>query len=202
MRVIGLDLDNTIVRYDDLIYDLALERGLIPRETPQNKMVIRDLLRAEDREREWTGIQGYIYGTGMEKATPFPGIKRFLEALPSLGLLPCIISHRSKTPYLGDNTDLHQAAMNWLREEGIAGEQCLVSQEHIFFELTKEAKYQRIRQMNCILFIDDLVEFLTGNLFPSEVRPVLFDPWRNVQEKQGYFRVESWDEALSFIQEL
>lgn len=197
MSVIGIDLDNTIVQYDAIIHDLAVQQGLIPAATPQNKTRIRNILRGKGLEDEWTAIQGYVYGEGMEKATPFPGIIRFLERISQSGYSLCIISHRSKSPYTGGDTDLHLTAMNWLKQEGITGNPCApVPEEQIFFELTKEAKYDRIRKTGCHTFIDDLVEFLTGDLFPPEVRPVLFDPCGNSPDGPGFIRVQSWDDAL------
>jgi len=44
MRV-GLDFDNTLIRYDELFHNLALKQGLIPDSVPPQKNKIRDHLR-------------------------------------------------------------------------------------------------------------------------------------------------------------
>ena len=58
--LIGLDFDNTIVRYDRLFHRLRRERGLIPDHLPVSKRAIRDHLRASGREEEWTELQGVL----------------------------------------------------------------------------------------------------------------------------------------------
>ena len=44
MTLVGLDFDNTLVRYDRLFYNLALERHLISKDTPMDKIEIRNSL--------------------------------------------------------------------------------------------------------------------------------------------------------------
>ncbi len=203
MKVIGIDLDNTIVQYDHIIYEIAVRRDLIPAATERNKTIIRNTLRASGLESLWTEIQGYIYGDGMHNARPFPGVIPFLRSLSNNGFSLCIISHRTQYPYSGENTDLHQAAMKWLIKEGIVGDSCApVLLEKVFFELTKDAKYQRIRDQNCFVFIDDLIEFLMSNLFPKEVIPMLFDPYDNHPENMIQTRITSWDQAADIIRSL
>src|SRR4029079_9696971 len=60
--LIGLDFDNTIVRYDRLFHRLARKRGLIPDGIPVSKQAVRDHLRANGREADWTELQGMAYG--------------------------------------------------------------------------------------------------------------------------------------------
>lgn len=202
MRIIGIDLDNTIIQYDEVIYQEAVRQGLISEDTPHNKMIIRDILRSQNHETEWTEIQGYVYGLGMHRAHLFHGVLKFLEELPSFGLKPTIISHRSKKPFRGGDIDLHQTASDWLMKQGITGDQGPVRREDIFFEVTREEKYQRIREMNCCMFIDDLIEFLSSELFPAEVRPILFDPWSNIPDGAHSLIVRSWDDASSLVQNI
>ena len=62
MTLIGLDFDNTLVCYDKLFHKTALERGLIDKSIPRNKIAIRDYLRSKDKDEEFTLLQGEIYG--------------------------------------------------------------------------------------------------------------------------------------------
>jgi len=50
--VLGVDFDNTIVRYDDLFHRVAVERGLVPATVPARKNDVRDFLRQQGRERD------------------------------------------------------------------------------------------------------------------------------------------------------
>ena len=44
MTLLGLDFDNTIVRYDNLFHKLAIEKGLIEQSVPRDKKAIRDYI--------------------------------------------------------------------------------------------------------------------------------------------------------------
>jgi len=70
---IGIDFDNTLVRYDALFHRVALEEGLIPAGLPVNKNAVRDHLRAQGIEARWTEMQGTVYGARMAEAEAFPG---------------------------------------------------------------------------------------------------------------------------------
>jgi len=73
MRV-GVDLDNTIVCYDDVFHRVAVEWGLIPANVAVSKGAVRDYLRRQGREDTWIELQGYVYGNRFREAQPFPGV--------------------------------------------------------------------------------------------------------------------------------
>ena len=73
-HIIGVDLDNTLISYDELIYRCAVDAGLIPATTRRHKKTIRDHIRQlPDGERSWIQLQVYIYGEGLAGAQPFEG---------------------------------------------------------------------------------------------------------------------------------
>ena len=85
--IIGLDLDNTIVCYDAAIEHLASDMESLPPDAPKTKLGVRDYLRAEGREPEWTEFQGKLYGPGMAHAAPFPACLLYTSPSPRDGLL-------------------------------------------------------------------------------------------------------------------
>src|SRR5207249_3156801 len=109
---------------------------------------------------------GYVYGACMAEATPFPGA---LEFFARHRVEMYIISHKTRQPFLGNRYDLHASALEWLKSKGLAG-------DRVFLELTKDAKLNRIRDIGCTHFIDDLPEFLAEPTFPTTVERILFDP--------------------------
>jgi hypothetical protein len=68
--LIGIDFDNTIVRYDRLFHHVALEKGLIPASVPASKGDVRDYLRSIGGEQDWIELQGIVYGVRMHEADP------------------------------------------------------------------------------------------------------------------------------------
>jgi hypothetical protein len=175
LPIIGIDFDNTLVSYDALFHRVAHEQGLIPADFPVNKTAVRDHLRREGREPAWTEMQGVVYGTRIVEAAPFPGAVEFIRACLARGWTVHIVSHKTKTPYLGEPVDLHAAARRWLDAVGIVGPRDGLPAENVWLELTKAEKIQRITALGCDAFIDDLPEFLLEPAFPPIAR-LLFDP--------------------------
>jgi hypothetical protein len=173
---IGIDFDNTIVSYDSLFHSVAVERQLLPVETPMRKLAIRDYLRGVGREQSWTEMQGHVYGARMCDARAYPGAIEFVRRAREGGHSIAIISHKTRWPFAGEQHDLHAAARSWI-ERHLGGEGIpLVPPELVFFELTQDEKLARIGELHCDVFIDDLPEILLSAAFPPKARPLLFDP--------------------------
>src|ERR1700751_3329589 len=126
---IGIDFDNTIVCYDGVFHAAALERGLIPHHLGRDKNSVRDHLNGAGCADEFTELQGYVYGTRMDLASPYPGFADFVTA-----------PHKTAHPIACPKHDLNAAARGFLRARGLIGEPSLIDPADVFFELTKEAK--------------------------------------------------------------
>lgn len=198
---IGLDFDNTIVSYDSLFHKVALEQGVVPADTPVNKVAVRDYLRAVDKEAIWTEMQGYVYGARMSEAEAYPGLFEALDALLAAGHELFIVSHKTRHPFIGEKHDLHGAASGWIAENLQCPGRLLVPAQNVFFELTKAEKIARIATLRCDLFIDDLPEILLADLFPEATQRLLFDPenhhGQNVPPSIG--RVRNWQEIPAWV---
>ncbi len=191
--IVGLDFDNTIVRYDGLFHAEAVRRGLVPAATPKSKEAVRDALRAAGREDDWTELQGWAYGPGMERAEAFPGAREFVAECRRRGAKVRVISHRTRKPFKGPAHDLHAAAKAWLERSGFLADDGLAADE-VFFEETKQDKLARISETGCTHFVDDLPEFLAEPSFPKGVERVHFDP--SGSPAGGRFpRAASWAEV-------
>lgn len=198
--IIGVDFDNTIVCYDNVIYRVAVQKGFIPTSLSATKEVIRDYLRNSGKEEAWTELQGYIYGSVIKEAPPFPGVKDFFSHYLRQGINLSIISHKTLYPFLGPKYDLHRAAHEWLDFHGFYDpSQIGLSPSQVYFELTKQQKLDRIAKIGCTHFIDDLPEFLSEPSFPSSVQRILFNPTQDHSVSFPYWQVSSWREILSTL---
>lgn len=166
--IVGIDFDNTIVSYDDLFYRVALEWNLVDADSPTTKQGVRDALRVSGREVEWTELQGYVYGPGMANAKPFPGALEFINECHSRRYAVMVISHRTRTPVVGPAFDLHRAAHEWLDAHGVSCPS--------YFEITIDAKIERIARESCTHFIDDLPEVLSRAERLPDLARILFEP--------------------------
>jgi hypothetical protein len=196
---IGVDFDNTLVSYDELFHELAREQGLIPADLAVSKTVIRDYLRAAGREPAWTALQGLAYGTEIRRARPFPGALDFFGACQAAGVPVSIVSHKTRVPYLGQAVDLHAAARGWLGAHGFVGPTTGLDLDDVYFELTKEAKIERLAALGCTHFVDDLPEFLRHPSFPAAVRRLLFDPLAQHALEVELQRASSWREIEALL---
>jgi len=191
--IIGIDFDNTIVSWDRLFHEAALDRKLIPANLPVTKDEVRNYLRKTGKEPLWTELQGHVYGVLIKKAPLISGVKDFLLHCKEKKIPVYIISHKTKFPFIGEQHDLHKAADNWLKEQGFYDSHGIgLDRSCTFFELTKQEKLSRIKTLGCTHFIDDLPEFLLEPSFPQNVQRILFDPNNQYEDDIRYKHTQSW----------
>ena len=197
MTLLGLDFDNTLVRYDTLFHQLALEKGLIKDSLPVDKTAIRNYLRSQGQDDQFTLLQGEVYGLRILEAEPAEGMLQALDMLQQRGVQMVLVSHKTRTPYKGPAYDLHQAAWSWLENHGFFSTNGLSwKNNQVFFENTKEDKVERIRALECSHYIDDLPEIL--KMLPNTTRPILYDP-SNVHHHNTFIQLQKWSEAINII---
>ena len=203
---IGIDFDNTLACYDELFWELASEDGLVDASVPHRKDAVRDHLRQANLESTWTALQGQAYGPRIWEADPFPGSVSAVADFRRRGWQVFIVSHKTRTPIAGSEYDLHAAARNWLLSQGILGpgilgpEATSLGDEQLFFELTKADKLERIRELKCDWFIDDLPEILMDSQFPHHVGRILFDPHDQFSTiHNDLFTLKNWSDAAAVI---
>ncbi len=198
---IGIDFDNTIACYDGVFHAAALERGLIPANLASDKNAVRDYLNSNGRADEFTELQGYVYGTRMDLASPYPGFGEFVATAREAGHELFVVSHKTRHPILGPRHDLHAAARGFLVERGLVGAgHRQIDPDNVSFELTKEAKVARIALLGCEAFIDDLPEIFASPDFPGSARRILFDPidqFADLARRRQLDRRGSWAEITA-----
>ena len=197
--LLGLDFDNTIVSYDRLFHVVAVEQGLVPHDLAATKLAVRDHLRSLDQEDAWTEMQGYVYGKRMAEAEAFEGVREFLRTARQTGVHLAIVSHKTQHPFIGPRYDLHAAAQDWVDAELVDAEGPLIDADSVYFELTKEEKFARIKALDCDFFVDDLPEILCSPAFPARTRAVLFDPARVHASDRAVMMVNSWGEMACLL---
>ena len=197
MTLLGLDFDNTLVRYDKLFHKLALEKGLIQKSHPADKTAIRDYLRSKGQDEQFTLLQGEVYGLRILEAEPADGMLKALNELHQRGIPMVLVSHKTRTPYKGPAYDLHQAAWSWLEQHGFFSHDGLGwSRGQVFFEESKQAKVTRIEALGCSQYVDDLPEIL--EMLPSSIQGILYDPTRQ-QNMPEIPVVSDWFEINNHI---
>lgn len=196
--LIGLDFDNTIVSYDGLFHQVALEKLLIPASLPKSKLAVRDYLRGVNKEDAWTEMQGYVYGARMDDATAYAGAIEFMSLAAQGGISLAIVSHKTRHPFLGPKYDLHEAARSWVTNKLVARK--LMDPDQVYFELTKDDKIRRVAEIGCDYFIDDLPEILLAPAFPQRTQGILFDPEHSHEQANVDTKLASWRDIAVFFE--
>lgn len=197
MIKLGLDFDNTLITYDGLFKKAAFEKKLIPNDFPENKNLIRNYLRRKNQEILFTVLQGEVYGKRISEASQADGMYVALKEAKNNGIELFIISHKTKTPYKGPKYDLHHAALTWLEKNLFFNEDGInIPKQNIFFEETKEKKIQRIEELKCSHFIDDLPEIL--NLINPKVERILYKA-KEDSKKYAFKIMHNWSDLVKIL---
>ena len=193
--IIGLDLDNTIINYGRLFYDIALEKKWIPIECQKDKIGVRKYLQRKGRNDLWTELQGLIYGPCLTEAEPYSGVDDFLLECRKLKIPVWIVSHKTRFPAMGFQHDLHASASEWLFASGlIHSETGGVTKDRVIFCETRSEKIAAIVRLQLTHFVDDLPEVFLDADFPKEINKYLYAP-DGVQRQLPYCElVNSWQE--------
>ena len=188
---IGIDIDNTLLFYDEAFLAEALQRGLVPYDFSGTKQQLRDHVRkGEGGETEWQKLQGYVYGRGIAGARLFEGVREFFTAAQADEVH--IVSHKTEFGHYDESkTNLREAATAFLRAQGISGK--------TYFADTRCAKVDILVQLRPDWFIDDLVEVFEEPHFPRGVQKILFHT-AITPAPVGDWRVcKHWDEITKVI---
>ncbi len=184
--VIGIDFDNTIADWDAAFARAARDWGLLAGEQARGKRQVRAALRRLPKGEElWMRLQGEVYGFRWRTARLMPGVDSFLARCREReGVEVFIVSHKTRRGHFhAREVDLREVARRWLAEQGFFDHLGL-EPGRVFFSGTRTGKLERIRELGCHWFIDDLPAVLLHPEFPPACRPLLFTGGH--QPPQGY----------------
>jgi len=201
-RVIGIDFDNTLADYDEILRDEAFRQGLIGSGAGVGKKTVRDSVRLkEGGEILWQKLQARVYGPLMHKARVMPGAAAFFEKCRESGAAVCVVSHKSRTyPYDDTGTDYRRAALEWMEAHrffSAAG--AGLKRENVYFEDTRGEKVRRVAALGCSHFIDDLEETFLESEFPAGTEKILFDRHGENGDQSAARRISSWPEISEYL---
>jgi len=197
---IGIDLDNTIICYDDAFSSVAREKGLVGIDFSGSKAKVRKMVRrSPDGEKNWQLIQGEVYGSSISRARIYCGVSRFLWRCRVRGFDVEIVSHKTKIGHSDPSrTLLREAASGFLKQHKIIDERSGVSASRVTYFDTRDEKIHYIEQERFDWFIDDLPEVLDHPKIPSSTKKIGFSPDLATKFATAS-RVRSWGQIESEI---
>jgi hypothetical protein len=203
---IGLDLDNTIIDYDEAFIGVGAELGFWPSGIDlRNKENIKAYLRKGTHgDQDWMRLQGQVYGRYIERAQLCSGVLAFLSAVRKRGHRISIISHKTRYGHFDmTRVSLWDAALGWLEKRGFFVEQQFgIHRNDIHFLETREAKIAKIAEIDCDVFIDDLPEVLLHPLFPAQTMRIWFARNEAATQGCGLAPYPNWNSITNAILDL
>ena len=196
---IGLDFDNTLVRYDHVFALESKKLGIMPAGWKGSKQELRDELQTRPGgARLWQALQGQVYGIGLQQAVMFPGVANFLMRCTRRGDELYIVSHKTEFGHFDTTrTPLRQVAFSWMESKGFFEHSRFgLTKENVFFTGTRSEKVKQIDRLNLDIFIDDLEEVFSEEGFPR-ISKILFNVKADGQHHD--LRCENWSEIAQHI---
>lgn len=192
---IGIDFDNTLVSYDGVFLQAAIEHNLVPKYFTGDKTDIRDSIRLHTGDEQWAKLQAEVYGRRMAEATMIAGASDFVAACRDNNAAVFIVSHKTRFATADPGgADLHEAAILWMERNGFFRKDGLrLERGDVFFEPTREAKCRRIAALQCSHFIDDLEEVFREPSFPQVVERLLLYRGESKLPSGPFTAFANWD---------
>ena len=176
--VIGIDLDNTIINYNSAFIRSALQLDFITADYLSKRLfasngispksfVKKHLLTLDNGQYKWESLQGLVYGKFIHYAEIFPGVVNFLAHCQRRGHTVVFVSHKTEFGhYDKSKTSLRYAALNFLEENNCFSDASGIKKKDVYFSNTRQCKVNKISELNCDYFIDDLLEVFEEPHFP------------------------------------
>jgi hypothetical protein len=198
LLAIGIDFDNTIINYDSVFFQLALEHKYIPPDSKQlSKQKIRKIILDENDglDLKWQHLQSLAYGSEIFRASPFEGLKKFVENGIERGHVYYIVSHKSSHSHYDPSVDLRSYAREWMEQQGFFSEG-LFKKENVFFCQTLDDKVEKISALKLDMFVDDLEKVFDHTCFPETTVPFLF---RSKPVENSLIPIQTWREMEGYL---
>ena len=186
-KVIGIDLDNTIINYNNAFKHTAVQLEFLSEDWVYNNLLSSNkfspktlikhhILTLDDGNYKWESLQGQVYGNFIYYAKIFPGVANFLIHCRRRGNRVFVVSHKTEFGHYDKNKrSLRKAALNFLKDNDLFLDSFGITTDDILFFDTRQEKVNKIAELNCDYFIDDLPEVFAEPNFPSDTQKILFN---------------------------
>lgn len=184
---IGIDLDNTIIDYQNSFKKYLKERKIYLKVINKNK--IKQICDNNPKIESWTKAQEEIYGKYISSAKPFKYFKKFEKFALSNNIKLYIVSHKTKYSQFSKKYNLHYSSNNWLKKN------INKNKYKIFYVDSVVNKIKKIQKIKPNYFIDDLIKIFKCKQFPKKVKKIYFS-------KKNYGKIktiDNWKKITEYI---
>ena len=189
---IGIDIDNTIINYDDSFFREAKKIVGLENMTGGSKSEIKLAVENAVGESGWTEMQGNVYAKAPLGLKIFKGFDQFLTNAVRLGSHIFYISHKTKFPILGPRIELRAPIYDFMKKKHLLHPH--IKGATIQFHDSQDEKIQAVKSLNLDFFIDDLVEIV--DILQNDCAPLHFMCTCNKKNHLGF---KDWANIDQFI---
>lgn len=157
---IGIDIDNTVLSYDDAFRKAAdsfLQLKILP---GMGKEETKSFVVAKEGEASWTRLQGIVYSSVPKDVSVSEGFEAFLAQARVEKVAITYVSHKTKFPISGSKKDMRAPITSLMKAQGHINPETPGAE--IYFCSSLEAKIEKINSLGFDYFIDDLATVLEG----------------------------------------
>ena len=199
IKKIGIDLDNTIISYDDVFQLAANKFELLDNNNCLSKESLRNQIRNQKNgEKKWQKLQGYVYGEGINEAVLFPGVYRFLWRCKERKIDVEIVSHKTEFGHFDSKKiSLRDSATNFLINHGLLDNKNPLIKK-VTYKNNKKEKIDYIKQNNYECFIDDLEEIIFSEELEDQ-KGILFSRDNLSVKNSNNVIAQSWEEISQSV---
>lgn len=184
---IGIDLDNTIIDYQNSFEKYLEEKKIYFKKI--NKKKIKLITNNNSKIKNWTEAQEEIYGHYITYAKPYKNFNEFEKFALRNEIKLYIISHKTKYSQFSKKYNLRLESDKWLKKNINKGKY------KIFYVNTINEKVRKIAKIKPNYFIDDLIEIFDNENFPKKVKKILFSKINNDE----VVTFSNWDKIKNYI---
>jgi hypothetical protein len=199
--IIGIDFDNTIACYDKIFSLIAKSYKFVDASWTGKKQEVKDILLSQQNgEKLWQTFQGKAYGSHMYLAELFPGVANFLLHAKFLGHRIIIISHKTEFGHFDkEKVSLRAVALEWMNGKNFFDNSHFgISINDVHFLNSRREKIEKIQDLCCDVFIDDLVEVFEEMPDRAIPRRILFGGNQGLKSLVNY-SAKYWSDIDEYI---
>lgn len=191
---IGIDLDNTIINYNNLFRCAAQINGFVKDDWIGGKKELKNKIKKlKDGEEKWKKLQGYIYGELIDKAKLNIGLYKFILRAKTKKCNVFIISHKTIHPHHTKSILLRHKANKFLDKKNIFK---LIDKSNVYYASTLDEKISIINKKKLTWYIDDLSKVLNHKNLSKRIKKIHYD---GKIENAEYICSDNWYNISNII---
>ena len=141
---IGIDFDNTISNYDDVLYKTAIKEKYISKNSHflQKNQIKKEIIKKGKSLNNWKKLQGLIYGQYMLQAQLNSGFANFVKLSNSKNYEIVVVSHKTIYGHFDKKKiQLRKKALYWMKKNKFFDKRYFgINIKNIYFEPTLKKK--------------------------------------------------------------